>query len=280
MAKVNPGRFREPVGAIEDGLCPWAPARHTQAGPPGRDGLARLLQPYETTFAAGLSQPDAIRATLAGGAATICSLMIGSCTPVLRGNLTRMITSAAAQQLILDRLNDAEDKFCIQSCERTPNRDYWIITANSEDWVLHGRGERCYVGVNAYLVNVATGALEIVGSGQSWQQYLQDKYDIEAAGAARYVLAPAFEFHDKRAVINLRQRLDCSLQVVREILSRDRAWFTGKLRVLKAAQKLLEERDIDSTIKLEQAPTQAAFLQDGRSDWETLKGMLRALPGG
>jgi hypothetical protein len=36
------------------------PIRHARAGTPGRHGLDRLLQPFEATFGAGPSQPDAV----------------------------------------------------------------------------------------------------------------------------------------------------------------------------------------------------------------------------
>jgi len=98
-----------------------------------------------------------------------------------------MITSEDAQAAVLTRVNSAahvlcRDTFVIQSCVLSARSDYWIVRANSEDFVLRGMGEKQYVGVNAYLVSTVAGSIEIVGSGQSVESYLQDKYDVEAAG--------------------------------------------------------------------------------------------------
>jgi hypothetical protein len=54
------------------------------------------------------------------------------------GSLDAVITSTAAQELILDRLGNAEEGFCIQPCERSPRGDYRILRANSEACVVHG----------------------------------------------------------------------------------------------------------------------------------------------
>lgn len=81
---------REPVGTVEDAALRARPAVcHSHAGKAGRHGLDRLLQPLAATFSTGLPQSDAVRTTLAGGAAQICRLMIGLRTPVFRGNLTQ-----------------------------------------------------------------------------------------------------------------------------------------------------------------------------------------------
>lgn len=186
-----------------------------------------------------------------------------------------MITSAAAQQLVLDRLAKSGEKFCIQSCDLSPKGDYWIVRANSEDFVLHGRTERCYVGVSAYLIHTATGALEILGSATGWPDHLQDKYDLAAAGDAQYVLVPSFGFDDKRAVIHLRQQLDCSLQTVRTMLAHDRAWLTGKLRVLNFAKKLLDEQGIRTTTGLRHGPVHAVPIDEALWCWELLRPALR-----
>ena len=105
-----------------------------------------------------------------------------------------MIAEEDAKAIILDMLNSREhkDTFVIQSCALSPRGDYWIIRANSEDYVLRGMGEKCYVGVNAHLVSTLTGDTELVGSAASVESYLQDKYDLAAAGDQHYVLAPAF----------------------------------------------------------------------------------------
>lgn len=70
-----------------------------------------------------------------------------------------------------DPLSPQYEKFALISCELSGDGDHWIVRVNSEDDVLHGRFERCYVGVNAYLVNVMSGEIETVGSAQSVETY-------------------------------------------------------------------------------------------------------------
>lgn len=48
------------------------------------------------------------------------------------------------------------ESFVIQSGELRANGDYWVIRSNSEDYVVHGMTEFCYVSVNAHLINVMT----------------------------------------------------------------------------------------------------------------------------
>lgn len=76
------------MGTAENGLRARPAVRHARADKAGDHGLDRLLQPLTATFGAGLPQPGAVRTTLVGGAAKICRLMTGLCTPVFGDNLT------------------------------------------------------------------------------------------------------------------------------------------------------------------------------------------------
>jgi hypothetical protein len=164
-----------------------------------------------------------------------------------------VIAEEDAKAIILDMLNSREhqDTFVIQSCALSPRGDYWIIRANSEDYVLRGMGEKCYVGVNAHLVSTLTGDTELVGSAASVESYLQDKYDLAAAGDQHYVLAPAFAREEKAALVNLRQKLSCSYpEALRLMEAPQKAWITGRLSTLKTAQELLQQNGISVMIEL------------------------------
>jgi hypothetical protein len=124
-----------------------------------------------------------------------------------------MIDADQAKDLVL-RLRDASsgrsDRLAIQYCALSGRGDYWIVCANSEDFVIRGVRERVLVGVNAHLVNTMSGEIETVANDRSVEQYLEDKYDLAAAGINHYVLVPCFDKNDKAGVIRLRQKLGCS----------------------------------------------------------------------
>ncbi len=184
-----------------------------------------------------------------------------------------MISEDDAKSIVLKLCNaDAGgEKFVIQSCKASPRGDYWIVRSNSEAYVIHGDFERCYVGVSARLVNAITGEVETVGSGSSWQEYLQDKYDVEIAAGLHYVLEPAFDVKDKAALVNLRQRLVRSYQETIALVSPEhRHWLTGKLRVLKIAQTLLKEQGIEASICLREKTLGAALIDERIWHWEAL----------
>ncbi|WMJ02620.1 hypothetical protein RBU55_13960 [Pseudomonas chlororaphis subsp. aurantiaca] len=143
------------------------------------------------------------------------------------------------------------ERFVIQSCELSSKGDYWIVRANTEDCVLHGMTQYCYVGVNAHLVNVVTGARETVANCFTVEEYLQDKYDLQAAAGNLYVLTPAFARDDKPALINLRQKLACSYPETLKLLGEQRQWLTGKRRQLQEAQRLLASQGIATSIELQ-----------------------------
>jgi hypothetical protein len=190
------------------------------------------------------------------------------------------LSAEEAQSLVLSRCGRAADgtvraRFVIQSCRLSPRQDFWVITANSEDYVLRGMGERCYVGVSAYLVDTTSGTIEIVGSGDSWEGYLQDKYDAKAAGTQQYVLRPAFGPEDKQAVIRLRQKLDCLTQEARRLVEPGIAWFAGTRRDLLHAQALFKAESIDTAISLTDGTGDALLLNHSVWHWQALVSSLR-----
>lgn len=167
------------------------------------------------------------------------------------------------------------ERFVIQSCELSANSDYWVIRSNSEDYVVHGMTEFCYVGVNAHLINVRTGERETVASCMSVDEYLQDKYDLEAAARNKYVLTPAIDRGDKPALINLRQKLQCTYpQTLALLTGKQRHWLTGKRRFLEDAQQLLLEQAITTHIEL--VPDAGEAVVIGVEAWH-IEAVLRAV---
>ncbi|WP_051517025.1 hypothetical protein [Herbaspirillum sp. RV1423] len=186
-----------------------------------------------------------------------------------------MIDAEQAKTLVLRRSeasSHGRERFAIQSCTLSERGDYWVIRANSEDFVVRGIQERCYVGVNAHLVNTVSGQIETVGSGRSVDQYLEDKYDAAAAGAMQYVLGPAFGKDDKRAVIRLRQKLECSLQqAIKLVLPESSNWIIGTRRTLLHMQAMLLREGIATNIQLRKSPISAESIDDSVWHWDALK---------
>lgn len=167
------------------------------------------------------------------------------------------------------------ERFVIQNCELSANGDYWVIRCNSEDYVVHGMTEFCYVGVNAHLINVFTGEREMVVSCITVEEYLQDKYDLEAAAGKQYVLTPALDRADKPALINLRQKLQCTYpQTLALLTGQQRLWLTGTRMLLKNAQRLLGEQGITTQIEL--LPDAGEAVVIGVETWH-IEAVLKAL---
>lgn len=194
-----------------------------------------------------------------------------------------MLSAQQASAIVLEThersiTNERPERFVIQSCELSANGDYWVIRCNTEEYVVHGKTEYCYVGVNAHLVDVTTGAMETVASCFTIEDYLQDKEDLLAAAGNSYVLGPSFTKEDKEAVINLRQRLGCSYPNSFALLSgTGRQWFTGKRRYLEGAQRLLAVQGIETVIGLIDEPTGATII--GQETWH-IDAVLKAIQKG
>lgn len=201
------------------------------------------------------------------------------CFNVPKAIHTDVITAEDAKSIILRLSRNDEDglQLAIQSCELSPRGDFWVIRANSEDYVVRGMWERLLVGVSAYLVNVNDGTVSVVGSAQSCQEFLQDKHDEDAAGTMRYVLEPTFCRDDKMAVINLRQRLECSLQSALLMLSPGhRQWFTGRRSLLLDVQEVLSERGIQTAIVLLPSAESAIEVDRSMWHWDALASRMRS----
>lgn len=167
------------------------------------------------------------------------------------------------------------ERFVIQNCELSANGDYWVIRCNSEDYVVHGMTEFCYVGVNAHLINVFTGEREMVVSCITVEEYLQDKYDLEAAAGKQYVLTPALDRADKPALINLRQKLQCTYpQTLALLTGQQRLWLTGTRMLLKNTQRLLGEQGITTQIEL--LPDAGEAVVIGVETWH-IEAVLKAV---
>lgn len=189
-----------------------------------------------------------------------------------------MISADAAKAIVLRLWEDAwpGERFAIQSCTLSPRGDYWVVGSNSEDFVLRGMFERCYVGISAHLVNALSGEVTIVGSAQSWEQILQDRYDEEAAEGRNYVLEPAFDRSDKEGLVNLHKQLPCSYAHAIGLLSSGgRQWFTGRLRILAHVREMLGDKGIQTTIVLRPDVQGAARVDEDDWRWDALASHLR-----
>lgn len=165
----------------------------------------------------------------------------------------------------------------IQTCERSPRGDYWIIRANSEDFVFGGDRSQMLVGASAYLVRVADGEITVVGSNEAWQTVLQDKYDEAAAGSMHYVLDPIFERNDKTAVVLVRQRLLCSQQTALQLASEERrGWLTGLRRHLLIAQTVIGGKGINTRIVLRHDVDGIPQMDEHVADWNALVARIRS----
>lgn len=189
-----------------------------------------------------------------------------------------MIEAEQAKALVLrccEASREGRDRFVIQFCALSECGDYWIIRANSEDFVLRGIHGRCYVGVNAHLVSTASGEIETVGSGQSVDEYLQDKCDAATAGSNHYVLGPDFDKSDKAGVIRLRQKLECSLQRAMQLVSSEfNCWLTGEKRLLSDAKAILQKEGVTTSIRLLKSPGCAVRIDNSVWHWTALKSAL------
>ncbi|WP_256261834.1 hypothetical protein [Pseudomonas gingeri] len=193
---------------------------------------------------------------------------------------TPMLSAQQACTIVLGLydgvLRDGEpERFVIQSCELSANGDYWVVRSNSEDCVVRGMTEYCYVGVDAHLVDVISGAIETVASGGSVEEYLQDLYDLGAAAGHLYVLTPAFFVDDKPATINLRQKLACTYPQMLTLLSGERRqWLTGRRRHLQDAQRLLADHGVATNVEL--LPDAAGAICIGVEHWH-IDAVLKAI---
>lgn len=184
-----------------------------------------------------------------------------------------VVTEERACQLVLE--TGEGPSLAVISCELSGRGDYWVIVANSEDYVLHGKLEALLLGVNAYLVHVVTGAITVVGSAQRWEDVVDDVHDLEVAAGRHYVLAPTCDPGDKRATVHLHQRLGCSLLEARYLLSPvGRDWLTGARRVLATARASLHAQGIATEIVLRaEAGTAAVVTAD--ATWSLLSERIR-----
>ncbi|UFH49516.1 hypothetical protein [Pseudomonas sp. KNUC1026] len=190
--------------------------------------------------------------------------------------LSAQQASAIVLALFDGRIRDGQpERFVIQACELSAGGDYWVIRCNSEDYVVHGKAEYCYVGVNAHLIDVVTGEHESVASCFSVEEYLQDKHALKVAAGNSYVLCPAFSREDKVALLNLRRMLSCSYPEVFALLSgAGRQWLTGIRRHMEHIQRLLERQGVATVIEL--VPSAAGAVSVGPETWH-IEAVLRAL---
>lgn len=188
-----------------------------------------------------------------------------------------MISATQAQHIVLEACEaEAGEAFAIASCRLATQGDYWIIGCNSARFVLHGDDSAYHVGVAAYLVDAHSGALEVVGSAQSCEEYLQDKRDLAAAGDGRYILQAGFGRADKVALIRLHQRLGLPLaHALQRTMDEQRHWFSGRRRILQQLQGRLDAEGIATELILHAGNSTAIPIEDGGLCWEALGRLLQ-----
>jgi len=77
---------------------------------------------------------------------------------------------------------------------------------------------------------------------------------------------------EKTALINLRQKLECSFQEAILLVSAPQsAWITGSLSMLKHAKELLQEQSIDVDIRLQSDIANAIEIDHSVWHWGALK---------
>lgn len=170
-----------------------------------------------------------------------------------------MLTQQEACDLVLARFT--RTRGAVSACRLDPRGQYWVIHANSYEYVVNGRSDRCLVGVGAYLVHIASGRLTTTPSYETWHESIQDIYDLDDAAGAHYVLRPDCAPGDKRAIVHLHRRLDCSLIDARWLLdAANRDWLTGTGRCLRHARAELAKHGIQTQVVLQDDPRQALSL--------------------
>lgn len=189
-----------------------------------------------------------------------------------------MYSELEARQKVLDFVNsgsaEREDEFVVSSIHLSEHSDYWIVTANSRAYVEEGDISRCYVGVSAYMLNTESGEIEIIGSAQSPQIFLQDKYDLRRAGSQSYVLVCSHDKYDKRAIINFHQVFKCPLQKAIKLIRERRDWFTGKKRFLVEAQNLLAQKGIKTIVELKSQTLATSTIKSEIIWWEAMEKIV------
>lgn len=173
-----------------------------------------------------------------------------------------MVTEEHAKQIILNLHNhDSDEKYVIYYCEISQNQDYWIIRCNTEKGIIYQQFEHLLIGVNAHLVNTQNGEVEIIGSNQDVDEYLQDKHDLHEAGNKSYVLIPTFDINHKMLLIKLRQSLHCSYaDIILLFSTQPQPGFTGTRRQLQYVQQRLKTLSITSDIHLILPPVKALII--------------------
>ncbi|UDN34406.1 hypothetical protein [Proteus sp. NMG38-2] len=193
-----------------------------------------------------------------------------------------MITSQQAQDIVLNHCHSSPcgEQFAIYFCELSPKQDFWIIRCNSERYVIYNQLEYCYVGVNAYLVDTSTGKIDIVGSGESVEDFLQDIYDAQTACGQFYLLRPTFSKENKISLLHLKQWIGCGYIYAINLLTINKNWFTGKRRYLQHMQTLLDKRDIKTEIILADNIDGIVVIYNNTWFKEDIRKELRKLVGG
>ncbi|XTD83138.1 hypothetical protein AB8849_08175 [Proteus vulgaris] len=124
-----------------------------------------------------------------------------------------------------------------------------------------------------------TGKINIVSSGESVEDFLQEIYDTQTACGQFYLLRPTFSKENKISLLHLKQWIGCGYIDAINLLTINKNWFTGKRRYLQHIQILLDKRDIKTEIVLADKIDNIVVINNGTWFEEDIKKELRTVIG-
>ena len=181
------------------------------------------------------------------------------------------VSQEEAEEIIFKLVNEdfekglCEDNFVISHVSLDNTASYWVIGSNSEAFVKHGVFGKCYVGLQAHLVDVDTGEIHTVGSGQDLDEVIQDLLDEKIAGRGVWYIKPLDDADHKKQILNLRRFCTISMSDAKRIL-RHKSWFKGKKRELESSKVILKEFGVATEIILSEQAIAIPDMQDA-SGW-------------
>lgn len=185
-----------------------------------------------------------------------------------------MLDEPTACALLLAWLRP-DPPMAVQSCRLSVRGTHWILQANTVAYVTTGDVSQALVGVGAYLVDRATGAIEAVGTWPGPDRVLEDRHDAAEAGTRTWVIRPAVQ--DAAALLRLRQWLGCPPAQARD-LARGGAWFSGGRLDITETAALLQSVGLRVEVALVEDPGGAISLFRVGGELEDLRQALLGRP--
>ncbi|MCP4703208.1 MAG: hypothetical protein GY865_01240 [candidate division Zixibacteria bacterium] len=150
----------------------------------------------------------------------------------------------------------------ISSCELSENKQHWIIQIRT---LTESDHQDVFTGVGGYLIDNDSGEVEIVPSGGSIEDFLQDKKDKLTAGVNDYVLYPHPGQDLAHEILYLRQLAPISLEDARSLMfANESGWISGSMAELSLAREQLRAKGINCIIR-PQSPDSSRPIMTGHS---------------